>query len=583
MPLVTLALTATVLYLQFTNANRAVDLIRRSDARIAQAQAAGKLILDEETGLRGYEATGDSHFLEPYRGAQPKIEEVLRTLRNPPGSPSPDGKPYHGIQELDDAYRAWHQSYADPLLQQLAQGEPVHDTARDLRGKALMDRVREELDGVIARSQERRIERVARWQGETHTTEVAVFALTLGTGALIGLFSRNRLHAVSAAYRHTLLRLRQRNEESFQSQQRLHTTLASIGDGVIACDSECNVELLNPVAEHLTGWTQAEARGRSIGEVFPLFDEETREPMEDPVHKVKREDRIVFLANHAMLRRRDGREIPIADSGAPIRGKGGEMQGVVMVFRDASVERRTREALLAQERLASAGRLAATIAHEIHNPLDAVSGLLYLMRQGGTEEEMTHFLATAQTELDRVTEISRAMLGMHRESSSPVALDLRRLLRDVLLLFKRRVLEAGVTIDADLPHDVVIRGYPAELKQVFTNLLTNAIEAAGKGGEVMVQISEPTGAGGVEILIRDNGPGIAPELLQQLFRPFVTTKGEQGTGLGLWISRGIVAKHGGVLELLSSTEPVGHGTVARLVLPMTPAADLAQPSAPALT
>ena len=574
-PLLTLAVTATALYLQFRSANRAVDLIRRSDLRIAQAQAVGKLIIDEETGLRGYEATGDEHFLEPYQGVRPRVEAIFRSLEYTPGSMSPEGTPYHGIRELEDAYRAWHEGYADPLLAALTRGESTHDPARDLRGKQLMDHVRLELAAAIARAQERRTERVARWQGETHTTEIAVFALTLGTGAFIGLFCRNRLHTVSAAYRKSLTRLRQRNEENFQTQQRLMITLSSIGDGVIACDPHCRVELMNPVAEHLTGWPQAEARGRSITEVFPLINEETHQPMEDPVTKVKREDRIVLLANHAMLRRRDGREIPIADSGAPIRGQGGEMQGVVMVFRDVSAERRTQEALLAQERLASAGRLAATIAHEIHNPLDNVGGLLYLMRQGGTDDEMAEFLSTAQTELERVTEISRAMLGMHREATSPIAVDLRGVLRDVLLLMKRRIFESGVVMDADLPPAIVIQGYPAELKQVFTNLLSNAVDAAGKDGEVMVEVSRLTPTGGdthghVQVLVRDNGPGIPADVLAQLFTPFVTTKGEQGTGLGLWVSRGIVAKHGGVLELESSTDPAGHGTVARVTLPVSP-------------
>lgn len=565
-PLAVLAITATALYFQFVNTNRAVDLIRRSDARLAQFHLLSKLFVDQETGLRGYQATGDVRFLEPYQAATPRIDSTLRTLSASRGAISPEGTPYHGIAELQEAYGAWLSAYALPLRTSLSSSAYKPDPQQDMKGKLLMDRVRVELAAAIERNQQRRDERVARWQAETRTTTVAMFALLLGTGVVIGLFYRFRLHTVSLAYRRSLASLRKQNETVYESEQKLQTTLASIGDGVIACDVDCRVELMNRVAESMTGWTEAEARGHMINEVLPLVDERDRMPIEDPVRKVKRLDQIVTLANHALLLRRDGTEVPIADSGAPIRGRSGMLHGVVMVVRDVSVERRTQEALLAQERLASAGRLAATLAHEIHNPLDAVAGLLYLMQQGASEAETTEFLSLAQDELSRVTEISRAMLGMHREATAPIRLDLRQLLHDVLLLLRQRALKTNVAIDAVLPRDIVVEGYPAELKQVFTNLLTNALEAVGEGGEVMLQVTRGS-EDGVEVVVRDNGPGISPELQERLFTPFVTTKGEHGTGLGLWISRGIVAKHGGSLTLESTTDPSGHGTTVRVHLP----------------
>ena len=570
-PLIVLGVVASVVYLQLLNANRAVELLRRSDVRIAQVSVASKLILDEETGLRGFAGTGDRRFLEPYRTARGHVETVLRSLENAPGTPAPDGKPYHGIVDLEAAYRAWHASYADPLLASIDRPGYVPDISRDLEGKVLMDRVRVELDGVMQRAQQRRTERLTLWQQQTRLTEIVLFVLTLGTGVLIGLFSRNRLHAVSQAYRESLAALNQRNEESFQSEQRLSTTLASIGDGVIAFDLRCHVERMNRVAEQLTGWTLAEARGRSIDEVFPLLDEATLDPVDSCARGVKSENEIVDRGKHVLLRQRSGSTLPIAESGAPIRAQDGTMQGVVMVFRDVSVERRTQDALLAQERLASAGRLAATIAHEIHNPLHHVGDLLYLMRDGGSKEEMSQFLAMASSELERVTEISRAMLGLHRESSAPILLDLRSTIHDVLLLLQRRAHDAGVLVDAELPPGITALGFPAELKQVFTNLVTNAIEAAGRDGAVHVRVARDPQIQGqrssIEILIRDNGPGIAPEILDTLFKPFVTTKGEHGTGLGLWVSRGIVAKHGGTLELESDTSAAEHGTRARVLLP----------------
>jgi signal transduction histidine kinase len=226
-----------------------------------------------------------------------------------------------------------------------------------------------------------------------------------------------------------------------------------------------------------------------------------------------------------------------------------------------------------------AGRLAATIAHEIHNPLDSVSNLLYLMRNGATPDESEHFIEMAQQELARVTQISRSMLGLYRESKAPVLVNLKEMLQDILALMDRRFSDLGVTVRADLPDPICVDAFPAELRQVFTNLITNAAEAAGTNGQVVVSIA-PQAAGmtvdghkvvsGATVIIADNGHGVTEEVRPHLFQPFFTTKGEHGTGLGLWVSRGIINKHGGTIELSSDTTPVNHGTVVRVFLATKP-------------
>ena len=170
------------------------------------------------------------------------------------------------------------------------------------------------------------------------------------------------------------------------------------------------------------------------------------------------------------------------------------------------------------------------------------------------------------------------MLGMHREATSAVAIDLRNSLCDMLLLMERRFGKLGVQVTSDLATGVEISGYPGELKQVFSNLLANAAEAAGEGGTVHVELlrglphateegeSIPPGA---VIRIFDNGPGIDPATLAKLFEPFFTTKGEGGTGLGLWVSRGIAAKHGGTLTLSSHQSGADRGTLAEVYLPLS--------------
>jgi PAS domain S-box-containing protein len=411
---------------------------------------------------------------------------------------------------------------------------------------------------------------------------LALLFLALGMGLLIGLFTRNRLHAVSAAYRTSLEILGRRAEELFQSEQQLRTTLDSIGDGVITCNANGRVQMMNPVARELTGWSQAEARGEPLEKIFNIINEATRQPVETPVAKVQRLNRIVGMANHTVLIRKDGTELKISDSGAPIRDKKGETIGIVVVFRDITMERKTQDALIANEKLAVAGRLAATIAHEIHNPLDSVSNLLYLMRNGASPEESNQFMDMAEQELTRVTQISRAMLGLYRESKAPVVVDLKEMLQEILLLLERRLTDLRVSVSTDIPKPITVAAFPAELRQVFTNLITNAAEAASPGGEIRVSI-RPQAAGvdeagktisaGATVTIADNGAGVQEDIQPYLFQPFFTTKGEHGTGLGLWVSRGIINKHGGTIFLESDTSDAAHGTVVSVFLATNPIID----------
>ena len=270
---------------------------------------------------------------------------------------------------------------------------------------------------------------------------------------------------------------------------------------------------------------------------------------------MKRLNRVVGLANHTILRRRDGTEIFIDDSGAPIRDQHDELSGIVLVFRDITLQRRSQLALIANEKLAVAGRLAATIAHEIHNPLDSVANLLFLMDGQSTPEETTQFLQMAKSELARVTQISRAMLSLYRESHAPVMISLTPMLESVLLLMDRRFQDLSVTVETQIMENLEVRGFPAELRQVFhesagerggggrgreaRSVLRVEREAAARDEDGKMQ---PAGA---SITIWDNGTGITEKVQERLFQPFFTTKGEAGTGLGLWVSRGIVLKHGG--------------------------------------
>lgn len=582
LPVIALLITAAALYLQMRGANDTVRLIQDADTRIAQAAQVAKLIADQESGLRGFEATHDERFLTDFDQAEGHIQAELDNLN---AVTSSDAVQQRSVEDLRNGYQNWHDAFALPIIATVRAGGQANDVDLNLYGKKLMDQVRQDLRTITREAEARRSVRIKEWHNQVLNLIEALIAIALGMGVLIGLFTRSRLHAVSAAYRNSLEVLGRRAEELFQSEQQLRTTLASIGDGVITCDAEGRIHMMNPVASELTGWLQAEAVNHPLEEVFRIINENTGEPLETPVAKVKRLRSVVGLAHNAALIRKDGTRILIADSGAPIRDQTEEIVGIVLVFRDITLERRTQETLLANEKLAVAGRLAATIAHEIHNPLDAVSNLLYLLRTGASPEESRQFIDMAESELARVTQISRAMLGLYRESRAPVPVDLKEILEDILLLMEHRFNELDVSVQTELPHQVIVHAFPAELRQVFTNLIANAAEAA-PGGEIRVGASElpatPKAPAGALVVIADNGAGISEEIRSQLFQPFFTTKGERGTGLGLWVSHGIINKHGGTIDITSDTGASSHGTVVTVFLAEKPALASGPPSAAAM-
>lgn len=578
-PVLVVLLGALALAWQMHEANSTVAQIQHSDDSIAESLLIERLIVDEETGLRGFQTTRDPRFLEPYRTASRQLPAEFarrRALATEPGRA-------RVVDNLRIEHEAWRQGFAEPLIAMIGAGADSSAVDLNLAGKLRMDDMRHRLDDLIAVPQARRDNSILRWHKQVRVMSDALALFGLVVGLVIGLYTRRQLREVSNTLRESANVLRLRAEQTFRSEQKLRTTLESIGDAVIACDENGRVDTMNDVAEQLTGWKREEARNVPLETVFHIVDQATREPLENPVSKVKRLNRVITLANHTILIRKDGSEIFIDDSGAPIRDKGGALIGVVLVFRDITMARKSQEALLANEKLAVAGRLAATIAHEIHNPLDSVANLLYLMDGQSTAEENHRFLELARQEIARVTQISRAMLSLYRESKAPVPIDIGEMLGSILMLMERRFSTLGVAVETDLPPGIVVHGFPAELRQVFTNLLANAAEAsahpAGGDGPVHVTASATSAAtlpngrtrdSGVVITIADHGEGIPENIVPSLFKPFFTTKGEQGTGLGLWVSRGIITKHGGTIDLTSNTTPANHGTTLSVFLASQP-------------
>jgi PAS domain S-box-containing protein len=409
-----------------------------------------------------------------------------------------------------------------------------------------------------------------RWQGElVHTAKSGRQITVLSRWGLLP--TKDASGVPDLMETNTDITGRKQDEEQIRKQREwLHTTLTSIGDAVIATDPDGLITLMNPVAEKLTEWKSEEAVGKPLTEVFRIVNQETRQPVESPVEKVRRLNHVVGLANHTVLISKSGQDFAIDDSGAPIRDSNGKIAGIVLIFRDVTKQRALEAALQSNERLALAGRLAASIAHEIHNPLDTVGNTLFLLDEHiGTEPKAGKLIATAQREVQRVAEISKNMLSLQRESRAASKVKLSELIEGVAALVEETIAKGRRKIELVAGFDGEVEAYPSELRQVFTNVIKNAVEATADGGNIKIysETAQQSGQNGVMIRVVDDGAGIPKELQSRLFNPFVSTKEESGTGLGLWVSRSILEKHGGSIHL-SSADSGNCGTTASIFLPL---------------
>ena len=257
--------------------------------------------------------------------------------------------------------------------------------------------------------------------------------------------------------------------------------------------------------------------------------------------------------------RPDGSVCWVAGRGALQFGADGEPQSMIGMCLDISNRKRTEEALRKSERLATAGRLAASIAHEINNPLEAVTNLIFLARTQPDSASSKLFLEMADRELQRVGHITRQTLGFYREPISPVPVDLSDVLKGVLDLFQGKLNSRQISVVLEARESVFARGVPGELRQVFSNLLSNAVDASAHGSTIRVRIKRLNES--AQVTIADLGAGIPESVRPQIFEPFFTTKKDVGTGLGLWVSKQIVENHGGRIRFRSSVRAENSGTV----------------------
>ncbi len=665
--------------------------------RLAASQATSILLqsnhllnsmFDEETGIRGYLASGDPLLLQPYREGSDRFNKELSELKT---VAAPDRAAAEKVAEISEGYKRF-----DAINQELIAGGGA--------GGAVTDRLHQQKQAMDAlRGKFADLNQEQSSIREVNRREVTKLigrlpAIAIGGGALIAVgivwYGITLFRRITRAFEQQL------NETELQ-RDSMQTTLQSIGDGVVVCDSAGRITMLNEAAEELTGWSRSEATGRLLSEVFKIVNEETRLPVENPAEKAARLNRVISLENHTVLLRRDGTEVPIDDSGAPIRNRDGSQSGSVLVFRSVAEQRQTlnlikksqerlnsiyntsleyvgilnvegkvldcnqaslefaentREdvvgkyfwdcpwfiytpgmpelvrgaieraaageaartelalvrpsgetvnfdfslrpvfdsegkvvylvpegrdiselkraefALMQSEKLAAVGRLASSIAHEINNPLEAVTNLLYLARNLPSSPEVDEYLNQADRELRRVSVIASQTLRFHRQSSNPEPIEAEELFSTVLSIYEGRIRSADISVEVSYRAELPIVCFAGDVRQVLNNLVGNAIDAMNNGGGRLLLRSHvsrdwETDRRGIVFTVADNGSGISATDMKRVFEPFFTTKGFGGTGLGLWVSKEVVSRHAGTLKARSSQGPERWGTVFRFFLP----------------
>ena len=521
------------------------------------------LLSEAETGQRGYLYTGELRYLAPHTAALTELTPHLDKLAaltddNPEQKARVSALRVLGQRNLEELQKIITMYQSGKRDQ--ARAEVLTD-----RGLLIMRDFRNLTDQM--RRHESALE-ATRLQAVQSSTKALITTLYLTAAlAVIGL-------TLLAFY--ILREMDEREKHAAEIRQReewFRVTLGSIGDAVIATDERGMVTFLNAIAEELTGVRLAQARGQEIKNVFPIFNEQTHKPVENPVAKVLESGRVMGLANHTMLQRPDGTVVPIEDSAAPIYDDQKRLRGVVMVFRDVTAEKQAQDVMRKAEKLAAAGRLAATVAHEINNPLEAVGNLIYIVKNsGGLSQETLGYLNMAETELDRVSHITRQTLGFYRDPSGPVLVHVRAVVESVVRLYENKMRSKGIVMELKPAECPPILGMQGELKQLIANLVSNAADAVGNGGHIRISIRPAARkqTQGVEIVVADDGPGVALENRTHIFEPFFTTKDAVGTGLGLWISQQIIEKHGGKIQVRSRAEGSRRGTTFSVVLRLVP-------------
>ncbi len=352
-------------------------------------------------------------------------------------------------------------------------------------------------------------------------------------------------------------------------QELLAAIVEDSQDAILSKTLDGTILTWNKAAERMYGYRADEVIGKNVTMLAPDRPQEIEEILQRlrEGHKIERFE--------TSRRTKNGKTIFVSLTISPVREAKGKIIAASTIARDITHTKMAEEALRNSERLAVAGRMAATIAHEINNPLETVTNVLYLLSRNARMDEVARqHLKIADEELRRIAQITRSTLGLYRErDTTPGTVSLSEMIDNLLLFYQRQVQSLAVKVDKRFDSSGKVIGVSGELRQVIANIMANAIDALGvTGTKLQLHVYESAdwrnlAKRGIRVVVADDGPGMTAETQANLFHPFYTTKGQKGTGLGLWVSQGIIGKHGGSIRVRSRSGP-RHGTCFAIFLPI---------------
>lgn len=534
-------------------------------------------VKDAETGQRGFIITGDERYLTPFNEALHRLPTEVATFQSMPriDISEPD---VNRVTRLVDQKMAELRRTVE--LRRTGGFDAAAEAVRSGQGQHLMEKLRTE----VARLQSIKtsaLERDRQASDRLTWIRTVVFFVTSLLNLVVLAWAYRRIAESIKLRDQALAEAARRDLDLKRQKDLLSVTLASIGDCVIVTDQAGRITFMNKVAEEVTGWKLKEANGRPTTEIFHIINEQTRQPVESPVEKVMKEGVIVGLANHTILIRKDGTEVPIDDSGAPIRDANGVVHGVVLVFRDFSEQknasRELREAKEAAETASKAkDQFLAMLSHELRTPLTPVLATLNLWEVSGNLPEpvrsdvqmLRRNIELEARIIDDLLDLTR--LGRGMVSVSPEETDVHELLELLIGLSQSELHEKDLNVSLRLE---ALRHYvhtdAARLQQVLWNILLNAIKFTGSGGNITIGTSNDAD-GKIDVSIADTGIGMTPETMSKLFVPFeqgdpTHHRRYRGLGLGMTISNALIKLLKGKLSV--DSPGLGQGSTFTVSIP----------------
>ncbi len=533
----------------------------RDHARIERLSDTLSVLKDAETGQRGFLLTGDEQYLAPYQRALAEIKTNLQHLQRISEKSNDQAITGDDVASLTRLVDGKLDELRETIALRRARGlDAALAVVNTDRGKHLMDSIRGKIGAMTSREDSALAASAARAESLEYYRDIIFAVLAVLILAILG-WAYRQIRA-EMERRETSLRETQRQKDLFE------VTLASIGDAVIVTDTQAQVTFLNQTAEELTGWSRSEALEQPCEKIFKIIREDTRATVESPVEKVFRLGSIVGLANHTLLIRKDGTELPIDDSGSPIRDFDGSLRGVVLIFRDFSVHRaaeaklrETNAALQAASR--AKDQFMAALSHELRTPLTPVLATLMTWEvsdelpsslRSGVEMLRRNVQLEARI-IDDLLDLTRITKG--KLSLNPEIVDAHDLVENVIAMYRSDINAKHLILSQDLvAKRYHVNADSARLQQVFANILNNAIKFVEPNGRIRIVTSNDS-EGNLQISFADDGIGIAQDALDRIFTPFEQeteqiTRRYGGLGLGLAVSKSLVDAHGGNLTAASA-------------------------------